>query len=313
MEQLAPYFEKVLQIRYIKLHFTIEFIEDSILPKHKVSALRGGIGEMLLRANCVRDRKCEACDFCSECLVQRMMYSQFAIRPAFVTTGESVGYVYECTDYREQFLAGERLEFNLLLFGKTIVYFNQYMQAIYALGQQGLGKNYSRFQVIEVKNSRLQPILTGNTLHMEKYEIHTVAEYVAHRLKQVQRGLPQHKLVFDTPLTLKYQGKFLNEFQPDAIVASAQRRIYILDCFEGIENEGYQETLPLPELIRQESRLCGVERYSFRKQEKMILRGIKGFLETGVMDQELLLILLAGELLHIGKNTSFGFGHYKVL
>ena len=65
------------------------------------------------------------------------MYSQFEIQPEFVTTGESIGYVYECTNYKEEFEQGECMEFNLLLFGKTIAYFNQYMQAIYALGQQG--------------------------------------------------------------------------------------------------------------------------------------------------------------------------------
>ena len=313
MNTLVTHLSNAFQIRYIKLHFTLEFPEVTTLPKHKVSAIRGGVGEMLLRANCVRDRKCEVCDFRTECMVQRTMYSQFEIHPSFVTTGESVGYVYECTDYREEFLAGDHLEFNLLLFGKTIVYFNQYMQAICALGQQGLGKNHSRFYIVGVKNSKLQPILSGNTLNMAKYEIQTVADYVEYRLKQMQNTPVSHKLAFDTPLTLKYKGEFLNEFQIEAIVASAQRRIYMLDCFEGIENEWYREVVPLPQTIRQESRLQGVERYSSRKQEKMLLRGIKGFIETEPIKEELLQILLAGELLHIGKNTSFGFGQYKIL
>ena len=50
---------KSQDIRYTKLTFTIEFTEDIMLPKQKVSAIRGGIGEMLLRANCVRRRECE--------------------------------------------------------------------------------------------------------------------------------------------------------------------------------------------------------------------------------------------------------------
>ena len=305
---------QALQIRYVKLHFTIEFQEDTILPKHKVSAIRGGVGEMLLQANCVRDRKCENCDFCSECIVQRTMYSQFEIKPSFVTTGESVGYVYECTDYREKFLEGDRLEFNLLLFGKNIVYFNQYMQAIYALGQQGLGKNFSHFRVVEVRNSKQHPILSGDdSLNMANYEILRVEEYVEHRRAQIKSDLQSYKLTFVTPLTLKYQGEFIQEFRMDAITASVRRRIYMLDCFEGIDNEWYREMSTVPEVIKQESRLQGVERYSSRKNEKMMLRGIKGFLETGPMEEEVLAMLLAGELLHIGKNTSFGFGQYKLV
>ena len=67
--------EEALKIRYIKLHFTVSMLEDTELPIEKVSALRGGMGEMLLRANCVRDRECGKCDFESECIVRRTMYS----------------------------------------------------------------------------------------------------------------------------------------------------------------------------------------------------------------------------------------------
>lgn len=40
--------ERALQVRYIKLHFGLYLVEDSRLPMNKVSAIRGGIGEMLL-------------------------------------------------------------------------------------------------------------------------------------------------------------------------------------------------------------------------------------------------------------------------
>ena len=66
-----------LQVRFIKLHFTVAFLQDSQLPEDKVSAIRGGMGEMLLRMNCIRDRQCESCDFEPECIVQRTMYSKF--------------------------------------------------------------------------------------------------------------------------------------------------------------------------------------------------------------------------------------------
>ena len=64
---------QALQIRYVKLHFQIRFVEMTRLPVNKVSAIRGGIGEMLLRANCIRDRNCAECDFEQECIVRRTM------------------------------------------------------------------------------------------------------------------------------------------------------------------------------------------------------------------------------------------------
>ena len=108
--------------------------------KAKVSAIRGGIGEMLLRANCVRGRECESCDFESEVLC-RGSCTQSMKKPSFVTTGESVGYVLECDNYKEEFYQGDQLSFQLILFGKNIVYFNQYLQAISMLGASGLGKH----------------------------------------------------------------------------------------------------------------------------------------------------------------------------
>lgn len=112
------------------------------------------MGEMLLRANCIRDRNCETCDFESECIVQRTMYSKFEEKPAYITKGDSIGYVIECENYQEEFEAGEAMQFHLMLFGKTIVYFNQYLQAFFALGMQGIGKYQARFEIIGVTNEK---------------------------------------------------------------------------------------------------------------------------------------------------------------
>ena len=141
-EYLDRFWEVLSHIRYVKLQFTIRWMNDTRVPREKVSALRGGVGEMLLRANCIRDRVCDHCDFINECIVQRMMYGKYDHRPEFVTTGESVGYVFEWEDYAEAVISGERSHFQLLLFGKNIVYFSQYLQAIHALGCVGLGKNH---------------------------------------------------------------------------------------------------------------------------------------------------------------------------
>ena len=56
-----------------------------------------------------------------------------------------------------------------------------------------------------------------------------------------------------------------------------------------------------------------VPRYSNSQNSKMVLRGIEGELTIGGTSEEVLEILLAGELVHIGKNTSFGFGRYRMM
>ena len=104
-------------IRYVKLHFQCRVTEKCQMPVNKTSALRGGMGEMLLSEHCIypADRKCADCSFETECLVRRIMYSKFDIRPEFVTTGESIGYVISCEDYRTTLEEGDTLNFGGLL------------------------------------------------------------------------------------------------------------------------------------------------------------------------------------------------------
>lgn len=300
-----------LQIRYIKLHFTISFIEDASLPVHKVSAIRGGMGEMLLRANCIRDRECDSCDFESECIVRRTMYSKSTLKPDYVTNGESIGYVLECENYQTYFSKGETLSFNLILFGRTIVYFNQYLQAFYALGIHGIRSFRAKFMIISIKNTCLKDILDGNNIIMKNYQVQTVSSYVAYRMKKITGS--ERTLVFQTPATLKYNGEFLQKFRMDVILGAVRRRIYMLGCFEGIDNDFYHDyQTPVPEVSRQQEKHVKVCRYSSR-QGRMFLHGIIGFIQMEAFHQETIPLLLAGELIHIGKNTSFGFGRYRMI
>ena len=309
---------EILKIRYVKLHFRIRLLEDTLLPKHKVSALRGGIGEMLLRANCISNRACESCDFAEECIVQRTMYSKTENKPAFVTNGDSVGYVLECENYKEEFEAGDEIHFSLILFGKTIVYFNQYVQALHLLGMNGLGKYESKFQIVRIENTRRQQILEGNSIFMENYKVETLADYVNYRVKQlgIEPGETTRRsisLKFYTPLSVKYQGEELSDFHGEGIWNALRRRLYMLACFENMDADAfYQMRVEPPTVIQSDVRQQSIKRYSFRIELKMRLKGISGTVILAGIDYSMLLLFLAGEVIHLGKNTSFGFGRYYI-
>lgn len=300
---------RLLQIRYIKLHFCLRILEDTILPKNKVSAIRGGIGEMLLRMNCIRDRDCERCGFLSECIVRRIMYSQPEIRPEFMHKGDSMGYVIECENYEEEFQTGEVLEFHLLLFGKNVVYFNQYMQALSYLGMEGIGKYQSKFMIESVTNTNREILAEHDNIYIENYMIRTVAQYVEYRMKTNRK---EDILIFHTPLSAKYKGKIIEEFDMEAIMAAVSRRIYMIDCFEGIDEGKADITGHVPKMVSQNVRNVFVGRYSSTHDEKIWLRGIHGSIILEDIDMTARMLLYAGELMHIGKKTSFGFGRYSL-
>lgn len=302
----------ILGIRYVKIKYTVVLTDDCTLPKYKASMLRGGIGEMLLRANCIRDRNCESCDFEEECIVQRTMYSKFKQRPEFVSNGESVGYILECESLKQSFQAGDTFSFYLILFGKTIVYFSQYLNAIYALGNFGVGKDNAHFQIVSVQNSYGKHILNDHDVFMENYIVETVSDYVEKRMATT--GLKRETVIrFCSPVSIKYNGQNLEEFHATALFRSLVRRIYMLDCFEEMEGDGPDiRTMELPVITCQECYKETVPRFSNRKQQKIYLHGIKGRLTMEGINEECFRLLLAGEILHIGKNTSFGFGRYVV-
>ena len=292
----------LLKVKYIKLHFKLRITEDTDLPVQKASALRGGMGEMLLRINCIRDRNCESCEFEPECIVRRVMYSQMRIRPSFMTSGDSVGYVVNCENYEEHFREGETLDFDLLLFGRMAVYFGQILHAFQYLGYFGLGKHHSHFQIAQVTNSTREKI-------MARLNLMSIGDYVAYRKKDFVNA---EKLVFHTPLALKEQGEFLKEFDISAIIRAIERRLYMLNCYEGIETERKDYSGHFPVQTSQRSKNFSVQRYSNRHEQKIRLDGICGDLNIENVEEEIQELLLAGELIHIGKNTSFGFGRYSV-
>ena len=85
-------------------------------------------------------------------------------------------------------------------------------------------------------------------------------------------------------------------------------------CALGLYYTGRAADLPemaeYPEIVSQRIRKESVERYSGNQDSRMTLRGIAGTAVFGRMPEECLDWLIAGELVHMGKNTSFGFGKY---
>jgi hypothetical protein len=300
----------MLDVPYVRLKFELEMKENAVLPASKPSAFRGGMGQMLLKSCCVADRNCEACRFRKECIVQRIMYSPFAVKPSFVTEGESIGFIIICEDYRKSCCQGDILTFSMTLFGGTIVYFYQILQAFYMLGVEGLGKEKAQFSIRRVMSNGGSPLVSGMDIDMSQYRIRTLAEYVQYRKRN---GRQEKRMKFHTPVSVKYMGEQIQSFSPEAVLSALCRRIYMLDCYMGINVPQFDITGRLPVMTGQGARTAGTARFSTRHMEKIHLNGIQGFMDLEDIDDDIYDLLLAGEITHIGKNTKFGFGRYTML
>lgn len=303
--------QRRLSIPYIKLKFCLVVTEDCVLPRDKVSALRGGMGEMLLRQNCINSRDCKTCRYKDPCIVYKILYTQMKRKPAFMQGDDSIGYLIECENYQERFEEGDGFFFYLVLFGDNIVYFGQYLQMFYQLGVEGIGKDAAKYVISDIRNISGESLMRGNQIVMEDYRPETVFDYVTRRMKETDRAGRKNEIVFHTPTCLKYQGRFIQEFQPEAVFRALFRRIMMLDYFVEIYIEqAVMEEYPL--ILSQEARMRVVRRYSSTQDSKVNLRGMTGRVRFDDISREYLPYVLAGELLHIGKNTSFGFGRYTL-
>lgn len=303
--------KKRLNVSYVKLEFRLVFLEDCLLPEEKVSALRGGMGEMLLRQNCIRDRDCGVCPYVDECLVHRVFYTKMEKRPPFMKGEDSIGYLIECENVQTSFPEGESLFFYLTLFGKAIVNFAQYLQAFYQLGMVGLGGEHARYVIDEVINQDGLPILCEGQVFPFNCRSGTLYGYAMERMEELRKRGMEGKIVFHTPLTLKYRGEFIQEFVPEAIFAALSRRIMMMDYFAGVYEDG-PEFADCPIVLKQKARRKTVRRYSSTQNSRVELKGIEGYVYFEDIPEGYLPYLLAGELIHIGKNSSFGFGRYRV-
>ena len=103
---------------------------------------------------------------------------------------------------------------------------------------------------------------------------------------------------------------------PLPIMSAVERRLYILNCYEGFKDgEDYERIAVaehLPEKVDERVHAESMKRFSGTQNKGIVFKGIKGACRLSGVDDTALALLAAGELVHIGKNTSFGFGRYTM-
>lgn len=303
----------MFDVSFLKLHIGLQILEDTFLPQFKESAIRGGIGQSLLESYCVKRRDCDTCPGRLGCVYANIMYSNFLIKPSFVTIGESISFVLTCNDRREMLVKGDILEFTMTLFGGTFRYFYQIMQAIADFGKKGLGKYNVKFSLDAIKNRKGQMIYDNGNIIKNNINVESLKDYIAERKQNYQRN-SSVQMAFLSPCTMKYRGEFQERFEASALTENLCRRLYMLNCFAGIEKEvEFFDEAQIPIITKQLVQGRRVKRYSNHKKMPIYLKGIEGFVWLEKMGENLLDYFIAGEITHIGKNTRFGFGNYTLL
>lgn len=300
----------MFDVRYIKLTFELEIISDCMLPMNKASALRGGMGNMLLEFNCTHDEeKCEECDLNSECIVQRIMNPESQIQLSTVPNGaKNSTFIIECFDNRTTFYEGDILRFNLIVFASATEYLLHLIHAFIALGDKGLGSDRSQYNIRNVTNEYKESVFKDGYVYKENIKIHTIREYIDRRKTGLQ-GIEE--INFITPLRLLKRGKLVSSIYFEDIISALSRRLQILNALQGV-NVGSVMLNSLGEVLSSDLNWVDINRYSSTQKRKVTMGGVKGKIRFSSEINEYIDYLIAGELVHVGKNVTFGYGKYII-
>ncbi|OFI07048.1 hypothetical protein CLOACE_04530 [Clostridium acetireducens DSM 10703] len=299
----------MLNIKYTKAKFIFRFTKDSILPQFKSSALRGVLGKALITFNCIGDENCNKCYFKKSCIVQNIMSHGLREQVEFVPKNTSISsFVIECEDERTNFKKGDILEFYITIFGDSIVFFPQYLYAFQAMENVGLGSYNAKYELVQVSNDIEEPIFYDNEFLKFNIKIRTLEEYVSNRFQQI----PEVKTInFTTPFRVLKKGKLVRKINYKDIIIALYRRLIILNALDGIKVDN--TIIDLEGNIEEvNSEWINVKRHSNRQKQDMNFGGVTGKFILPESINEIKEYILAGEIIHIGKNTSFGLGKFEI-
>ena len=119
-------------------------------------------------------------------------------------------------------------------------------------------------------------------------------------------------IILDSMLTLEQNRIYLQGYRIESILDAVKRRLYALNSFENRKCELCETAEPLPVDLKQKAHLRGNAYYSNYTPQKMEMQGLKGSIHLSGITEDILDLLIAGELLHIGTNFEFGYGRYHL-
>lgn len=294
------------------------FVDEAWLPGFKGSALRGLLGRALRNVYCAcHSRDCIDCPLASRCL-----YSlAFEPLPSLQNSRESVQahpYVIEPPlDQRAHYDAGDVMSFSLILFGKINDRLPHFIYALSEMGRigfmSGRRPNKARFLIEKISNEGLQ-IYSGftETLTSQKNFGRSIG------IPQPTEDVKSCKILLLSPVRLKRDNKLTADLSFEVLIRAVLRRIAsVFSAFAGSEPKlDYVGLIQKAKLVSvRGSKLAWIdwERYSGRQRARLRLGGLTGEVCYEGDITCFVPMLRIGALLHIGKQTTFGLGSYRIM
>lgn len=306
-----------------RFRFALSALDKIILPSYKGSTFRGGFGTTFRKIVCTTKSRS-----CQECIVkQKCPYSYIFETPTPRDTQIMRKYphvphpfvIEPPAEGKNEYAPGESLHFGLGLIGKAIEYLPYFIYTFEELGKKGLGQGRGKYCLEQVhvdlggENGNVVYTSADKKLQ-DEFPVIKASDFGLVESKEVR----ELKLTFVTLVRIKYQDSYLHEMEFHVLIRNLLRRIGSLDYFHcGGEPSpiDYKTLISLAKKInttQNELSWNDWNRYSKRQQQSMNLGGFMGKISYKGNFSQFWSFLKIGELIHVGKGTSFGLGKYQI-
>lgn len=302
--------------------FIIEAEDELYLPYFKGSTFRGAFGNTFRRLVCALKREdCKNCILKQSCIysyifetspaegqeLSKIKKYQSIPRPFIIEPPLNNGKIYK---------NGSQLDFSVIVIGKAIQYVPYFIYTFHQCGDTGIGKGRGKFKLVSVFTDGKQ-IYTR-----DKSEVKIVPPKIIQIPEDVDFENSEEEeltLEFLTPARIKHKRDLVVELDFSILIKALLIRLNFLNFYHVEEREAtfdYKKYIAkAKEIVIKENNTYwwDWERYSSRQKGKMKLGGICGKITYKGNIKPFMPYIKAGELLHVGKGTSFGLGKYAIL
>ncbi len=298
--------------------FELKYVaeDDLHLPVFKGATLRGSFGLTFKRVVCpVPNGNCRRCKLRESCPYLYVFDTPIKRGSAIMRkyTNAPHPFIIEPPDDERTLVSrGENLIFGLVLIGKAIEYLPHFIYTFMRVGKQGIGKGRGKARLTQVLADGID-ILNGKKVETSYFEIERLLFDTTIDTNDVTSKL---RLRFPFPVRIEQEGKLWGaEIRPEfgILARNLFRRLSLLSYFHcgGTPEYPFEELLPIADSIKLkewELKPITINRYSRRQRKKTPLKGVVGTVTYTEIPKALNKYLQAAKFLHVGKNTSFGFG-----
>ena len=295
-----------------RYRFSFRLNEDLYLQPYAGSTLRGVFGHALRKAACMtRQKECGGCP-----LLQTCPYSRIFASPPSKLLNKSQHrnppqpYIIEAfSDGIRYYPINSIYQFDIVLMGSTRQQLPLIAYAFSQAFQRGITKNNTTGALADIaveNNGGWQSIYHNNQIEPHPNTLTLPTFYPANI-----------EITFQTPLRLQQKNSVLgiNRLTSEILLKQLVRRTSTLATlyWQNLETD-YPNLMQAATYIKSHHQLQWLDwsRYSNRQQQQINLGGAIGTWQFEDLPLPFSQLLYIGQWLHIGKETVFGYGRYKI-